>query len=257
MAFTLDATASIYSGGHAIYSKSTLTINGAIYRDGLAGSGTTAGLGADAGGRGTLGTSGSGAAGRTTTGNGQTGGSTTGVGGNGASGGTAPTRSGGTAPTCSEPGTNVYTPWRSLQAWLAHGLVWDQTSALKLQGGAGGNSGGNNTGAGTNSGAGGGGGGLILLVGKDVVIGSTGRLYARGGAGGNASGAGDAGGGGGGGGGFICIVCQTLTVNGVAVTDGVVSSTYIDVSGGVGGTGVGAGTSGGTGSTGKYLVIYV
>lgn len=255
--FTLGVGAILQTGGFGIYSKGTVTINGTVSRDGFTTAGAGAGgLAASVLGRGNLGTSSDGAAGRTTTGNGQPGTAVVGGGGIGGVGGTAPTRTGGTATGSTEP-ASVYTPWRALAAWLNHGLVWDQAVGLKIQGGAGGNSGGNNTGAGTVSGPGGGGGGVVLIVGKDVVIGSTGLISAKGGAGGAASGAGNAGGGGGGGGGLVVIVCSTLTVNGVAITDGVVSSTYLDVSGGAGGAGVGSGGTGGTGGTGKYLVIYV
>lgn len=110
-------------------------------------------------------------------------------------------------------------------------------------GGAGGGGGACDAGTASDFGGGGGqGGGVIFIFAKEVV--NNGTIIARGGNGANASHAtGKAGGGGGGAGGFISLVTRFPTKTG-----------SLDVSGGIGGSGAGGGTSGDNGQSGVVTV---
>ena len=112
--------------------------------------------------------------------------------------------------------------------------------------GGGGGGGGGKASEGHGGGGGGGGGGFVVVGAKTITLNSGAKFEAKGGAGGNGytgSGAdGDGGGGGGGNGGGVVIVSTTS-----------VSSSYVDVTGGAGGSSTG-GTSGTAGSSGTYIM---
>jgi hypothetical protein len=113
-------------------------------------------------------------------------------------------------------------------------------------GGGGGGGGGSKDNQGHGGGGGGGGGGFVVIGAKTITLNSGAKFEAKGGNGGNGyvgTGTdGDGGGGGGGNGGGVVIISTTN-----------VSSSYVDVTGGTGGTSSG-GTAGGNGASGTFIM---
>lgn len=177
-----------------------------------------------------------GGAGRGTAGNGTAGSAANKpIGGNGGAGGDSGGNTGGNGGT----GTwGVSTGPYTQPAIIA-------TTYLGGAGGKinGGRSGGGGASSGGTSGGGGAGGGVVTIRCRRLAF--EGTLRARGGHGGNAP-SGDAGGGGGGGGGAIYVVYYEST--GAFPT--------LDVSGGNGGLGSGAGVSGSAGSVGQTFTLF-
>jgi hypothetical protein len=258
----LNVGATINTAGYRIFVSGTLTMqsSGKIVNNGNAGSN---GLVEDGGTRGNGATSGTLRGGA----NGGAGGSSDAPGGTGGSadpcinsnngaaggagqqlpGGTA-AGSGGTAGGATVKKTNfAHTDISVLLTMRDLYGVDDTPKTIRPScGGGGGGGGGSKDNSGHGGGGGGGGGGMVVVAAKTITLNSGAKFEAKGGNGGNGyvgSGTdGDGGGGGGGNGGAVVIVSNTS-----------VSSSYVDVTGGTGGTSSG-GTAGGNGSSGTFIM---
>lgn len=159
------------------------------------------------------------------------------IGGAGSAGGTGSGGAGGSAAG-SVIATTVTFQLRTPYPVLV-GLVALLGASRTLSGGSGGSGGGGDT---TNKGGGGGsGGGVIALL--SPIVTNSGTITAQGGSGGTPT-TGNGGGGGGGGGGAILVYSTAAWTAGTT-----------NVAGGGGGAGVGTGTAGATGATGRVLNV--
>lgn len=247
---TINAGVTIKTNGYRIICEGTLTNNGTITRTGTSATGASATSAVSAGTVSGLIASPAGVAGALVGANsaanlnslGNAGGSG-GISGAGQAGGVSsytppPISVGGIGYFISLPGMMLMT-----SVFLA--------VLTQAKGGNPGASGG--AAATSTSGAGGGGGGIIVIAARFIT--GTGTITAVGGNGGNAT-LGNAGGGGGGAGGCIVIATSTNSrfiskqVNATTTIGGVT----LNVSGGIGGTGIGTGTAGQAGGIGVISV---
>lgn len=230
---TIQAGATINTGGFRLFAKNRITIEGVLTRQGNPAQGLTGGVavsantcsGGTAGGNaGTVGNIGSNSTAQAI-----------GMGGKGGNGG-AGTFAAGTAGAVTGP--NAANGSTLLPNTLAFAL-WDKTAPHQNPIAAASGGGGGGGGVAQDGGGGGGGAGTIV-IGCRTLLGS-GTITAKGGSGDN--GTGDSGGGGGGGGGMVFISAQKVS-----------SSLTIDVSGGDPGTpGAGTGATGSFGTTGVII----
>lgn len=250
---TVNAGVTLNTNGWRIVVSEQLTLNGTISHDGSDAVSTTPGTGTATIYTTYLGSGSDGGAGLTANGAGKSGVAADYQcsGGRGGSGGNAFSvyvgGAGGTYQAIStvDGGINML----STMPVAFMGRLMAQNSYI--MGGTGGGGGGAMKVSSTTvkSGAGGGGGGLIVLAAR--IIDGTGKISAKGGNGSAASYTGtnlpNAGGGGGGGGGCVIIVSQQAMS----------SSITIDVSGGLGGAGVGAGFAGLNGTAGNIFTLQI
>lgn len=260
---TVDAGATLDTGGYRIFVRNVLTNNGTIRNNGnhatdaANGAASTAGTGlpgtglqAASGGGGGAGANINNQVQATAGQNGNSGTtssiiSTSGAGGAGGGGAAGS----GVSKTEFGSGVGGAQIWRNPQLYLLSGkFMTTGTSMLYLSAGPGGGGGGaatTTTGTQARGGSGGGGGGLILI--SAGVIAGTGLISARGGDGGDAYvsvGTESAGGGGGGGGGLVIIGTRSLS-----------AGQTIDTAGGAAGTGAGA--SGAVGTAGQAGDVFL
>lgn len=232
---TVDVGATLFTAGYRIHVAGTATISGSIDRSGTTATGIAATAGLVAG---TLGVSGAGGAGGTAAGS-AGGAVASAAGGSGGVGG-ATGSAGGAAGTATAPGATAG-GFEILQS--ARQAVVGQTIAGTVMTGGGGGGGG--AGDGTAGGGGGAGGGLLVINARNLV--GSGTLRAKGGDGFQPT-AGNRGGGAGGGGGAVCLVTENDTT---------MTSLVINVSGGLGASGFGTGTSGANGANGRTFRVRV
>lgn len=233
---TVDAGATVNTGGYAIFCRGTLTVNGLIHRNGPTASGSSGAGGATsaytgASGAGQGGTSAAGAAG---------GARTASIGASSGSGGSGSGGSGGAVGAASPP-TGADGSIHLASTVRCAVLARTPGNTPYTGGGGGGGGGGNGSASG---GGGGGGGGVVLIVAGSLA--GTGTIAAKGGNGGPGQST-DCGGGGGGGGGAILLVTDS---------DATSTTVTLDVSGGTGGaSGGGVGVAGNNGSTGNVIKV--
>lgn len=239
--WTVNNGVTIITAGFRINWTGTLTNNGTIHNDGIAGAPFTGGA-AGAGPGTVAGVGTPGANGATGTG-GNSSAKTSSLGGRGGAGGFGSLSTQGTSGTVTAP-TAATGTLRSLP-YAAVGALISGTAVAIVNGGTGGGGGGGD--GSHNSGGGGGGGGLLVLCGKTIA--GTGAIRARGGVGGAGSFTGT-GGGGGGGGGWLCITSGSVNA-------GAIAGQTIDANGGTGGTHTGSAptTDGSSGANGTVILI--
>lgn len=231
----IDLGATLFVNGFRIFAQSIIC-NGTIDRSGNNAVGTAATTALSAG---TLSAGTAGGAGGTAAGS-AGGASATSLGGAGGAGGTGSAGAGGAG------GTNTLNTAALGGVEVCYGVdrarEGRNIASASITTGSGGGGGG---GDGVAGGAGGGGGGFIVILARSIT--GTGTIRAKGGDGFTPITGGNKAGGGGGGGGVIC----TISENDVTAT-----SLIFNVSGGLGASGTGTGTSGSNGTNGRvYNVI--
>lgn len=232
---TINTGVTVITNGYRIFCTGTLTNNGTIHCGGSNATSSAAGANGAANNYGIVGIVGS--AGNITGATTQPATASDTLGGQGGSGGAG---SSGTSGACGTYTQVTSTNFMRSMPSLLTGKPPNGANRLCGQGGRGGG------GDATNSGGGGGGGGGAVFIAAYTVAG-TGTIHAKGGTGFSPV-TGNCGGGGGGGGGLVVIISTSVSASAI-------TGQTIQVTSGLGGSGVGTGAAGTSGSLGTKIVI--